>query len=550
MAAAQVHMCQTIFPAHTNYRGELGAGQLLKWIDTTACLAAEKHAGMPCVTASVDDIQFEETARVGQIISINAKVNRAFTTSMEVGVKVTLQDHLTTFQKLICVAFSTYVAKPVHNGKVDLKPVEFVTAQDFLEHTLAAERRKIRLDHERVCKNLVEECGMNSEQFCNQEEGAISTDLTHVQSTELVLPPHANHQGNTFGGQIMAWMETVAVISASRLCRLHPTLKSVDMFKFRGPSTVGDRLVFNAIVNNTFQKSIEVGVRVEAFNCEEWAKGQARHINSAFLIFNAVNEHGELITVPRVKSITKDGLRRYHGAIARKKIRLARKYILLKQEDNCTVDFWDRGNQADKIKSNVTALTVLAAKPGWEMISTSLDCIKMFTLEETDALSVKVEMQVRISSELAFSLLSDFRHHVQWAKHYSTCKVIQNVTGEDKIYHITSISINGNKPDDFLILVSQRKPCKTGDPYIIAVRSVALTSVPPSENYCRREIQCAGFLIYPDGNSSFVSYCIQGTPGVMPYVAATLDGSSKSIEDTASGCIRFLELQSSTMDCI
>ncbi|CAI5787324.1 acyl-coenzyme A thioesterase isoform X1 [Podarcis lilfordi] len=593
MAAAQVHMCQTIFPAHTNYRGELGAGQLLKWIDTTACLAAEKHAGMPCVTASVDDIQFEETARVGQIISINAKVNRAFTTSMEVGVKVTLQDPLTTFQKLICVAFSTYVAKPVHNGKVDLKPVKFVTAQDSLEHTLAAERRKIRLDHERVCKNLVEECGMNSEQVCNQKEGEISTDLTHVQSTELVLPPHANHQGNTFGGQIMAWMETVAVISASRLCRLHPTLKSVDMFKFRGPSTVGDRLVFNAIVNNTFQKSIEVGVRVEAFNCEEWAKGQARHINSAFLIFNAVNEHGELITFPRVKSITKDGLRRYHGAIARKKIRLARKYILLNPANNCTLDFWDRGNQADKIESNVTALTVLAAKPGWEMISTSLDylyplCsslklnghsnpnpsprkakwigvdhhirnpasshwpakkIKMFTLEETDALSVKVEMQVRISSELAFSLLSDFRHHVHWVKHYSTCKIIQNVTQEDKIYHITSISINGNKPDDFLILVSQRKPCKTGDPYIVAVRSVALTSVPSSENYCRREIQCAGFLIYPDGNSSFVSYYIQGTPGVMPYVAATLDGSSKSIEDTASGCIHFLELQSSTMDC-
>lgn len=37
---------------------------------------------------------------------------------------------------------------------------------------------------------------------------------TSVQSIELVLPPHANHYGNTFGGQIMAWMETVATISA------------------------------------------------------------------------------------------------------------------------------------------------------------------------------------------------------------------------------------------------------------------------------------------------------------------------------------------------
>ncbi|XP_061477734.1 acetyl-coenzyme A thioesterase isoform X2 [Rhineura floridana] len=537
MAGTQVHMCQTIFPSHANHLGELSAGQLLIWIDTTACLAAEKHAGISCVTASVDDIQFAETARVGQIISINAKVNRAFTTSMEVGVKVMLQDSLTNFQKLICVAFSTYVARPVCNGKVDLKPVKLLTAQDFLKHTLAAERRKIRLDHEHVCKNLMEECGMND-------------DFTHVQNIELVLPPHANHQGNTFGGQIMAWMETVAAISASRLCKLHPTLKSVDMFKFRGPSTVGDRLVFSAIVNNTFNKSIEVGVRVEAFNCEEWANGQARHINSAFLIFNAVNKHGELLTFPRVRYTTKDGLRRYHGAIARKKIRLARKYVLLKKEDNCTPDFLDRGNQAYIIKSNVTALTVLTAKPGWEIITSTLDHIKTFTLEETDALSIKVEMQVRIPSTLAFSLLSDFTHLVHWAKHYSTCEVIQIVTEDDKIYHITSLPDNGNKPNDFLILVSQRKPYQTGEPYIIAVRSVALRSVPPSENYCRCEIPCAGFLIYPDENASFVSYCIQSSPGIMPCVAANLAGVSKSIEDTASVCIQFLELNSSAMNCI
>lgn len=55
-------------------------------------------------------------------------------------------------------------------------------------------------------------CCYISETF--EEEDAISADLTHVQSIELVQPPHANHHGNTFGGQIMAWMETVASISA------------------------------------------------------------------------------------------------------------------------------------------------------------------------------------------------------------------------------------------------------------------------------------------------------------------------------------------------
>ena len=53
-----------------------------------------------------------------------------------------------------------------------------------------------------------------SDLICGEEEGAVSTRGTFVQSIELVLPPHANHHGNTFGGQIMAWMETVATISA------------------------------------------------------------------------------------------------------------------------------------------------------------------------------------------------------------------------------------------------------------------------------------------------------------------------------------------------
>nr|XP_056704778.1 acetyl-coenzyme A thioesterase [Euleptes europaea] len=545
MAGAQVHTCKTIDPAHANHHGALSAGQLLKWVDTTACLAAEKHAGFSCVTASVDDILFEETARVGQIISINAKVNRAFTTSMEVGVKVTLQDPLTNVEKLISVAFSTYVARPADGEKVTLKPVELLTAQDFLEYTLAAERRKIRLDHERDFKNLMQECGVNDEHVCSNEEDAVSTDLTHIQSIELVLPPHANHQGNTFGGQIMAWMETVAAISASRLARFHPTLKSVYMFKFRGPSTVGDRLVFNAIVNNTFQKSVEVGVRVEAYNCEEWAKGHARHINSAFFIFNAIKGNGELFTFPQVKPTTKDGLRRYHEAIARKKIRFPRKCVLLRKEADYIPDPWDQTNQENIINSNIAALTIMAAKPGWEVTST-LDRIKIFTLEE-DALAIKVEMQVQIPSELAFSLLSDFTLQTHWDKYYLTSRIVQSVTEDDKIYHITSPLVSGNKSNDFLILVSRRKPRKTGDPFIIAVRSVALPCVPPfNQNHCRSQIQCAGFLIYSNGNNSLVSYYNQGTPAVTSYFVANFTGLSEYTENTASACIQFLESRTAT----
>ncbi|NWQ67578.1 ACO12 thioesterase, partial [Neopipo cinnamomea] len=293
-----VCMCQGVLPAHADSRGELSAGQLLRWMDAAACLAAEKHAGVSCVTVSMDDVQFEEAARVGQIIVIKAKVNRAFRTSMEVGIKVTVQDVLTNVEKTVSVAYATYVAKPVGAGKVELEPVKLLSAEDYLEHSLAVERRRIRLGYFQVFQNLMQE---SNKEDTFEEEDAVSTELTHVQSIELVLPPHANHHGNTFGGQIMAWMETVACISASRLCRSYPVLKSVNMFKFWGPSFVGDRLVFNAIVNNTFQNSVEVGVRVEAYDCEEWIKDQPRHINSAFLIFSAVNDKGELLPFPRVK---------------------------------------------------------------------------------------------------------------------------------------------------------------------------------------------------------------------------------------------------------
>ncbi|ELW70003.1 Acyl-coenzyme A thioesterase 12, partial [Tupaia chinensis] len=515
---------------------------------------AEKHAGVSCVTASVDDIQFQETARVGQVITIKAKVTRAFSTSMEVrgafpcsysahrcilyrveeeflrfyiqnlysdsqiSIKVTVQDMFTGIEKLISVAFSTFVAKPVGKEKIHLKPVTLLTEQDHVEHNLASERRKVRLQHEDTFNNLMKESSKFDDPVCDEEEGTVSTRGTAVQSIELVLPPHANHHGNTFGGQIMAWMETVATISASRLCWAHPFLKSVDMFKFRGPSTVGDRLVFNAIVNNTFQTCVEVGVRVEAFDCQEWSKGRGRHINSAFLIYNAVDDKGELITFPRIKPISKDEYRRYWGAVARKRIRLGRKYVISHKEEVPLLIHWDISKQ-----------------------------IKIYTLEEHDVVSVWVEKHVESPAHLAYHLLSDFTKRPLWDPHCMSCEVIDWVSEDDQIYYITCPTVNGDKPKDLVILVSRRKPLKDGNTYTVAVKSVTLPSVPPSPQYIRSDIICAGFLIRPvDSSSCTVSYFNQISASILPYFAGNLGGWSKSIEEAAASCIRFIE--STTMD--
>ncbi|XP_054434524.1 acetyl-coenzyme A thioesterase isoform X1 [Pteronotus mesoamericanus] len=594
----EVHMSQTIQPAHASSRGELSAGQLLKWIDTTACLAAEKHAGVSCVTASVDDIQFEKTARVGQVITIKAKVTRAFNTSMEISIKVTVQDMLTGVEELVSVAFSTFVAKPVGNKKIHLKPVTPLTEQDHVEYNLASERRKVRLQHEDTFKNLMKESSKLDDLIFDEEEGTVSTMDTSVQSIELVLPPHANHHGDTFGGQIMAWMETVATISASRLCRAHPLLKSVDMFKFRGPSTVGDRLVFNATVNNTFETCVEVGVRVEAFDCQEWSAGPGRHINSAFLIYNAVDDKEELVTFPRIKPVSKDDFRRYHGALARKRIRLGRKYVISHKEEVPLCVHWDVSNQESLSNGNVEAFKKLAAKSGWKVTS-ALEKIKIYTLEEHDIVSVWVEKHMEKPAHLAYHLLSDFTKRPLWDPHYvpptlppsleygagavhlvnaltgsdhtqaappsprsssswaqsallghlaerkglaRSCEVIDCVSEDDQICYITCPTVNGDKPKDLVVLVSRRRPLKDSNTYTVAVKSVILPSVPPSPQYVRSEIICAGFLIHAiDSSSCIVSYFNQLSASILPYFAGNLGGWSKSIEETAVSCIRFIE---------
>ncbi|XP_030623992.1 acetyl-coenzyme A thioesterase, partial [Chanos chanos] len=543
-SAGEVQMCQLILPCHSNQLGELSTGQLLKWMDSTACLAAERHAGMACVTASMDDIQFEEIVKVGQVISIRARVNRAFKTSMEVGIDVSVQDVVSSLLKRVCVAYSTFVGKPTGEQRVSLKPVDLRGGVEELEHSLASERRRLRLSNEEAFSNLtlnyltVRDKGAWSR---GDAASRVSTELTRVESTELVLPPHANHHGNTFGGQIMAWMENAAAVAASRLCGSHPTLRAVDMFSFRGPSAVGDRLVLKAMVNNAFQTRVEVGVRVEAYSCEEWNQAKPRHINSAFLIYQLPNTEGHTHTFPDITFTTQAGERRYFAAIVRRRIRMAKKHILYSREEGSLSVPWDKSNQAYLGYNNVAGLTVLAGRQGWEASSISSKG-GVFVHEDANLLCMKVEMKVQIPASHAYSLLSDLTLRPLWDKHYLSCEEVERGNEEETVYHIKCSPISGAQSHDFVLLLSKRQPCKDGDPFVIALRSVTVETVLPVKDRVRSEANCAGFLIHRSGPTACeVCYYTQVTSGVLPYVAGNLAGLSRSMEDTASSCIAFLE---------
>ena len=118
-----VTMTELVLPQHTNQLGNLLGGQLMHWIDICAALAASKHSERVCVTASVDNIDFKEPIKLGDVVTLTASVNRAFKTSVEVGVKVVAQNFVKSKNLHTNSAYLTFVGvdefgKPVKTFEI------------------------------------------------------------------------------------------------------------------------------------------------------------------------------------------------------------------------------------------------------------------------------------------------------------------------------------------------------------------------------------------------------------------------------------------------
>ncbi len=88
VADSNIILTELVLPQHTNQLGNLLGGQLMHWIDICGAISAAKHSHRVCVTASVDRIDFHHPIKLGDVVTLVSSVNRAFKTSMEVGVKV------------------------------------------------------------------------------------------------------------------------------------------------------------------------------------------------------------------------------------------------------------------------------------------------------------------------------------------------------------------------------------------------------------------------------------------------------------------------------
>jgi Acyl-CoA hydrolase len=139
-------------PNDANGLGNVLGGKVMHLVDLAGALAALRHARRPMVTASVDHMNFLHPVKIGQLILLRSSVNRVFRTSMEVGVKVWVEDLQTGAVRHTSSAYLTFVALDEHGQPVSIPPVIPETEDEKRRYEEAAQRRDYRLEMRRKGK--------------------------------------------------------------------------------------------------------------------------------------------------------------------------------------------------------------------------------------------------------------------------------------------------------------------------------------------------------------------------------------------------------------
>lgn len=133
-------------PNDANPLGNLLGGRVMHLVDMAGAMAAIRHARRPVVTASIDYMNFLRPVHIGQLLILRSSVNRVFRTSMEVGVKVSVEDLQTGDVFHTSSAYLTFVALDASGHPVPVLPVIPETEEQKRRYEEAGERRKYRLE--------------------------------------------------------------------------------------------------------------------------------------------------------------------------------------------------------------------------------------------------------------------------------------------------------------------------------------------------------------------------------------------------------------------
>jgi len=137
-------MAEIVLPNDANPLNALLGGRLMHWIDLAGAMAAHRHSRQYVVTASIDHLDFLVPVQVGDFVILRSSVNRAFHTSMEVGVKVWVEYYRSEESRHVSSAYLTFVAVDAAGNRMAVPPVVPETEDEKRRYEDAAHRRDIR----------------------------------------------------------------------------------------------------------------------------------------------------------------------------------------------------------------------------------------------------------------------------------------------------------------------------------------------------------------------------------------------------------------------
>lgn len=310
MRDSRVEMLKFVFPEHTNPRGKLYGGRMVKWVMEAALMAASRHSNALATLASMEDLDFLAPVEAGEIVSFRAQVEYAGRTSMEVGVEVKAENPSKGIVKYPCTAHLTYVAVDdrLHPIEVPALVPEF-KEEDYLYQAAQQrrEQRKARIERR------------------NQMAGDVGFQIPAgprvIEVAREVFPEDTLIHNYADAGSVMLTLDVTGGILCARYSRRVAVTASIDAVDFYSPLMLGEIMVVKAALNSVGHTSMEVGMKVIA---ENPFQRTLRHTTTAYFTFVAIDDNGKPAPVPAYLPQTDDEKRRADEGAARHRIRLSR----------------------------------------------------------------------------------------------------------------------------------------------------------------------------------------------------------------------------------
>ena len=141
---SQSQMAEVVLPNDANPLGNLLGGRLMHLIDIAGAIAAHRHSHSHVVTASMDHIDFRLPVKIGDLLILKSSVNRAFNTSMEVGVKCWVENYISGSTQHVASAYLTFVAVDEQGKRKPVPPLLAETEEEKRRYEDAGRRRELR----------------------------------------------------------------------------------------------------------------------------------------------------------------------------------------------------------------------------------------------------------------------------------------------------------------------------------------------------------------------------------------------------------------------